>query len=157
MTFDITTTAAQIRYDLRAGRCWVATFANPSGEVVLEYRTPRGALYAERPRLVLWRQGFPARILVDVDLTVADHAAMDQLHALATDLAGDERPLYDLLLALVRAHHLGLPRRHRATRVGEAITSTGAASLDIWASCLTLADLQAALLAALEPGEARAA
>lgn len=40
------------------------------------------------------------------------------------------------------------PRRHRPVRVGEAITSSGAPSLDAWASCLSPADLQTALLAA---------
>ncbi|MFH1462878.1 MAG: hypothetical protein ABIO70_00625, partial [Pseudomonadota bacterium] len=117
MTSDLSTISAQVRYDLRAGRCWVATFATIEGELILEYRTPRGALYAERPRLVLWQQGALARILADLDLTTADHSAID--HALSTllarnaDLAAADRPLFDLLLALVRAHHLGANRRTR--------------------------------------------
>ncbi|MFH1468167.1 MAG: hypothetical protein ABIO70_27520 [Pseudomonadota bacterium] len=154
---SLTSIAAQVRYDLKAGRCWAAVFATADGEAILEYRTPRGALYAERPRLVLWRQGSPARILANLDLTTADHTAIDPLLARGADLAGDERPLYDLLLRQVRAHHLGQPRRHRTTPVGEAVASTGSPSLDAWASCLALGDLQAALLAALEPEVGRAA
>jgi hypothetical protein len=40
------------------------------------------------------------------------------------------------------------PRHHRPVRIGEAITSIGAPSLDAWSSCLSPADLQTALLAA---------
>lgn len=100
MTSDLSTISAQVRYDLRAGRCWVATFATPECELILEYRTPRGALYAERPRLVLWQQGALARILADLDLTTAGRAAIDHLLARSASLADADRPLYDLLLAL---------------------------------------------------------
>ncbi len=45
-------------------------------------------------------------------------------------------------------------RRTRPARVGDVITSTGTPDLDAWASCLTLADLQAALDAGRGEGSA---
>ncbi len=45
-------------------------------------------------------------------------------------------------------------RRSRPARVGDVITSTGTPDLDAWASCLTLADLQAALDAGRGEGSA---
>ncbi len=45
-------------------------------------------------------------------------------------------------------------RRTRPARVGDVITGTGTPDLDAWASCLTLADLQAALDAGRGEGSA---
>ncbi len=45
-------------------------------------------------------------------------------------------------------------RRARPARVGDVITSKGTPDLDAWASCLTLADLQAAIDAGLGEGSA---
>ena len=45
-------------------------------------------------------------------------------------------------------------RRTRPARVGDVITSKGIPDLDAWASCLTLADLQAALDAGRGEGSA---
>ncbi|MBN1334352.1 MAG: hypothetical protein JXB39_00165, partial [Deltaproteobacteria bacterium] len=74
MPSDLSTTSAQIRYDLKAGRAWVAVFEASTGTAVLEYRTPRGSLRAERPRLVLWRPGAPAHILADLDLATTERS-----------------------------------------------------------------------------------
>lgn len=143
---SLTAIAAQVRYDLKVGRCWAATFVHPEGELVMEYRTPRGVLHAERPRLVLWQQGEVQRILVDLDLSTPDRAALERdLDGLLTrggELAEDDRPLYDLLLQQIRAHHLGRNRRARVPTVGTTVTEVGTPSLEAWASCLTLADLQ---------------
>ena len=43
------------------------------------------------------------------------------------------------------AGHRATNRRSRPARVGDAISSKGTPNLDAWASCLTLADLHAAL------------
>ena len=43
------------------------------------------------------------------------------------------------------AGHRSTTRRSRPACVGDAISSKGTPDLDAWASCLTLADLQAAL------------
>jgi len=164
MTPDLATTAALVRYDLKIGRAWVAAFATPEGDAVLEYHAPNGmrgddSFLSGRPRGVLWRSGAPPRVLADVDLAAREAVApaLDAAEARAAEVAGAERPLLDLLLRLVREHHLGTNRRPRAARVAASVTSCGRPSSSAWASCLTLADLQAALLAALEPGEARAA
>jgi len=163
---DLALTTAQIRYDLKAGRAWIAFFDTPEGDVVLEYRAPKGMrgekdFLAERPRLVLWVSGSPARILADVDLTDEDRAMVERaLGGLLADgpkVADEEKPLFDLLLRMVRDHHLDLNRRPQAARVGDGVTSTGVATLDAWASCLTLGDLQAAILEALRPDQAKAA
>ena len=45
-------------------------------------------------------------------------------------------------------------RRTRPARVGAVITSKGTPAIDAWASCLTLADLQAAIDAGREEGSA---
>ncbi len=52
------------------------------------------------------------------------------------------------------ARHRATTRRARPTQVGDVITSTGTPDLDAWASCLTLADLQAALDAGRGEGSA---
>ncbi len=50
------------------------------------------------------------------------------------------------------AGHRAATRRTRPAHVGDAITSKGTPDLDAWASCLTLADLQAALNAGRSGG-----
>ena len=45
-------------------------------------------------------------------------------------------------------------KRTRPARVGDVITSKGTPDLDAWASCLTLADLQAAIDAGRGEGSA---
>ncbi len=52
------------------------------------------------------------------------------------------------------AGHRAATRRTRPARVGGEITSKGTPDLDAWASCLTLADLQAALDAGRGGGSA---
>jgi hypothetical protein len=155
---DLALTTAQIRYDLKIGRAWLAIFDSPQGTAVLEYHAPQGirgdgSFRSERPRLVLRLAGAPPRILADMDLTDEDRATLDRdlgaVLARGDELAGDEKPLFDLLLRLVRDHHLA--SRKGAAKVGDTVTSTGVATLDAWASCLTLGDFQAAILAALRP------
>jgi hypothetical protein len=84
-----------------------------------------------------------------VDLTDEDRVNLDRtletLLARADELAGQERPLYDLLLRRACGHHLA--SRKGTAKVGDTVTSTGVATLDAWASCLTLGDLQAAIRA----------
>ena len=161
---DLAQTTAQIRYDLKIGRAWLAIFDSPQGTAVLEYHAPQGirgdgSFRSERPRLVLRLAGAPPRILADMDLSDDDRATLDAnlgaVLARGDELAGDEKPLYDLLLRLVRDHHLA--NRRGTAKMGESVTATGVPTLDAWASCLTLGDLQAAILAALRPDRAKAA
>lgn len=155
---DLALATSQIRYDLKVGRAWLAIFDSPQGTAVLEYHAPRGvrgdgSFRSERPRLVLRLAGAPARILADMDLSDDDQAAIDRnlgaVLARGDDIAGDEKPLFDLLLRLVRDHHLAT--RNGPAKVGEAVTETGVVTLDAWASGLTLGDLQTAILAARRP------
>lgn len=155
---DLALATAQIRYDLKIGRAWLAIFDSPQGTAVLEYHAQQGirgdgSFRSERPRLVLRLAGAPPRILADVDLTYGDRVmverALGELLADGPEVAADEKPLFDLLLRLVRDHHLA--NRRGTAKVGEGVTSTGVPTLDTWASCLTLGDLQAAILAALRP------
>ncbi len=155
---DLATAAAHVRYDIETGRAWVATFDTPEGDAVLEYRAPRGmrgddSFLSGPPRLVLWRPGAPPRILADVDLVAHEGVApaLDAVAEQAARIAGAERPQLDLLLRVVREHHLGTNRRPRATQVGASVASTGTPSWAAWASCLTPSDLQAAILASLRP------
>jgi len=166
MNPDLSQAAAHIRYDLRIGRAMLAIFDTPYGAAVLEYHAPQGIrgngdYRSERPRLVLWVSGSPRRILADVDLTAEDRATLElelgAVVARGSEVAGDEKPLFDLLLRMVRDHHLELNRRPQAARVGDRVTSTGVATLDAWASCLTLGDLQAAILESMRSEQARAA
>lgn len=156
MPHDIATTARLVRQDLRTARPWLAVFDTPQCSTVLEYRTPRvmrggNPLQSERTTLRLWQTGAPGRVLVEVDLSTNDptdiEPALDAVADAGQGRAGAERDLFELLLRLVREHHLGLHRRPRARQVGDTITSRGAPSLEAWASCLTMADLQEALQA----------
>lgn len=153
---DLALTTAQIRYDLKIGRAWLAIFDTPEGEAVMEYRAPQGmrgedAFLAGCHRLVLWLSGAPARVLADVDLTEVDRAMVERglgaLLARGSEVAGDEKALFDLLLRLVRDHHLG--NRKGVVKVGDSVASTGVPTLEAWAACDGLSIRVEALDAAL--------
>jgi len=102
-------------------------------------------LVASVPTLRLW---VPARLDSPEAVAVANRDFDAGLRLIEKrsrpHLLDDEARILALLLSVVRVAARGM--RHRIPLVGERVTEVGAPSPHAWASCLSLGDLQAALL-----------
>ncbi len=150
---DLDHTLSLVREDVRQGYALIATFKGPTGTSWMEIRGPRGMrpegdrfLASDVPTLRLWlpdKHREPVVVAAanrafDAGLRAIEDEARPHLHA--PDLAW--------LAALLRVVREAAPpvRRPRVPRVGAQVTEAGSPSLWGWASCLTLGDLEAALL-----------
>jgi len=143
-----------LRADLCAGRSCVATFDGPRGTSWVELLGPKGSLgdpgclVAPVRTLRLWvpeRPGEPAAVAVatrnfEADLRAIEEQARRHLYP----------PEAELLAAVLRVVRTATPaRRPRVPKVGDRLTEEGEPSMRAWASCLTLGDLEAAVLEAV--------
>ena len=147
-----------LRTDLRDGRSFVVTFQGPRGISAVEVMGPKGmrqdgGFLSSPVRTVrLWVAGQPfapeAVVRADEDL-VAGLLAIEErarLHIHAEELA-DLSALLDAIRASV------LSRKPRVPKVTLRIHQKGVPCFRNWASCLTLGDLETALLSALRPSD----
>jgi hypothetical protein len=148
---------------VREGRSFLAPFDHARGVSWLEFPGPLGFLgndaavgRSSPPRLLAFSPAQGAGPVAEVALD--GEAPLDEaLERLAGVLLEEAPGRRSLLRAILRAVRAGGGRRARRTipDVGEAVTKVGAPSLAAWAGCLTLADLQEALLSAVilrQPG-----
>ncbi len=143
-----------LRADVHAGRSCVATFEGPRGTSWVEILGPNGShgdpecLVAPVRTLRLWVPGRP-------EAPVAVAVVTRDFEASLGVIEGRARPhLYphetDQLATVLRVVRAAAPSRPpRVPKVGDRLTQEGAPSLRAWASCLTLGDLEAALLKAV--------
>jgi len=150
-TTPIDTTLALLRDDLRTGHACFVSFDGPQGTAWVEILGPKGTrphgdcLVAPVRTLRLWVPGqssTPRAVAVathgfDAGLRAIEEHARPHLHP-------PEVTLLQAMLCVVRAVAKG--RGPRVPGVGDRVTQEGSPSLQAWASCLTLGDLEAALL-----------
>lgn len=144
-----------LRADVRQGYACIATFAGPRGTAWMEIRGPKGMrpvgdgfLAADVPTLRLW-------VPDNAGQPLAEAAANRDFDAGLATIEAEARPhLFEReiawLVALLGAVREAVPsRKPRVPKVGDAVLTEGRPSARAWASCLTLADLEAALLKAV--------
>ncbi len=140
-----------LRADVRQGYACIATFDGPRGTAWMEIRGPKGMrplgdgfLAAEVPTLRLW-------VPDNAGQPLAEAAANRDFDAGLATIEAEARPhLFERevawLVALLAAVRDAVPvRRPRIPTVGPRLTERGDPSVQGWASCLTLGDLEAAL------------
>lgn len=141
-------TIALLRADVRAGRSLFITFDDPSCTARLDILGPAGMdgdpayLQAPVPTVRLWGAG-PEPIAVAA-ANRAFPAELERVAQRARPLVGAEWPLLVTVLATVREATNGM--RFRVQTVGDTITEIGKPDARIWRSCLSLGDLQTAVL-----------
>lgn len=140
-----------LRADVRQGYACIATFDGPRGTAWMEIRGPKGMrpvgdgfLTAEVPTLRLW-------VPDNAGQPLAEAAANRDFDAGLATIEAEARPhLFEReiawLVALLGVVRDAVPvRRPRIPTVGPRLVERGAPSVQGWASCLTLGDLEAAL------------
>lgn len=136
--------------ETRAGWSWMLPLAEEEAPAWLAFQGPRGmrgdppVVAAGPPRLELWPRGGGPRPLVEVPVAANRNPRQD--FARLSQQRLDPTAGWLLLLALLVALDEAPRARPRVPTVGDRLTSTGAPTLSAWASALTLADLQTALL-----------
>ena len=143
-----------LRADLRTGRSCLATFEGPTGTSWVELLGPNGShgdpecLVAPVLTLRLWvpeRTEAPAAAAVvtrDFEASLRTIEERARPHLYPTEA--------ELLATVLRVVRAATPaRRPRVPKVGDRLTQEGTPSLRAWASCLTLGDLETALLKAV--------
>ena len=143
-----------LRADVRGGHACIATFEGAEGTSWMEIAGPRGTrphgdwLVAPVPTLRLW---VPGQLSAPVAVATADRDFDAGLRAIEDEarphLHPPELAWLSAILRVVRETATG--RRPRVPAVGERIVTEGRPLLRGWASCLTLADLEAAVLKAV--------
>ena len=137
--------------DVRAGYACIATFEGPRGTTWMEIRGPKGMrpcrdrfMAADVPTLRLW---VPERTDAPVAVAAANRDFDEGLRAIEAQarshLHPDEAGTLAAMLRVVRAAASGL--RPRIPTVGSGLSEHGTPSLEGWASCLPLGDLEVAL------------
>jgi hypothetical protein len=151
----IASAVAPVRAALREGRSLLCCFDRPEGLTRIDVMGPNGMiggsddgfLVAPVPTLRLWSPTATSR---PIAIAAANKDFPDSLDALArraTPLVGDELPMLLAMLAVVREETAGM--RFRIPAVGDSVTATGRPGIAAWASALSLADIQAAVLKAV--------
>ena len=138
--------------ETRAGWSWMLTLSREPTPAWLAFHGPRGwrgessPSPVGEPRLELWPPGGAARPVIALPLAANQDPArhLHHLHQRAPDPSTG----WLLMLGLLHALDEASRARPRVAIVGEAVTATGAPTLQPWTSALTLADLQSALLRA---------
>lgn len=139
--------------ETRAGWSWMLTLSQVESPGWLAYHGPRGARCAANdpgasilgsPRIELWPTGGAGQPVLTVSVA-ANQRFRDDLRRVY------ERPTepkagWLLLLGLIHALDEVSRAKPRIATVGDGVTATGVTTLGGWASALTLADLQSALL-----------
>jgi hypothetical protein len=146
--------ATTIRRCLRDGRHWFADFPGEGGLVWMEFTGKQA------PRLILRAPTDLCSPIAVVDLDDSRDAIAANVQAIeevGSKLIHGEEDLFKVILHAIRDVFLPTSSRIRIPVVQQAVTTEGSADLDAWASALSLADLQAAMVAALRQDEPLAA
>lgn len=138
--------------ETRAGWSWMLTLSREPTPAWLAFHGPKGwrgapsTSPAAEPRLELWPPGGAGHPVIALPLAANQDPArhMQDLGRRALDADAG----WLLMLGLLHALDEASRARPRVAIVGEAVTATGAPTLQAWTSALTLADLQSALLRA---------
>ena len=146
---------APVRAAVREGRSLFCCFEQPIGTTRLDLLGPNGMiggshdgfLCAAVPTLRLWSPTATARPIALAAANKDFPAGLDAIARRAAPLIGDELPLLLAVLAVVREETAGM--RFRIPSVGDAVTAAGRPSIAAWASALSLADIQTAVLKAV--------
>lgn len=146
---------APVRAAVREGRSLLCCFDQPIGSTRLDLLGPNGMiggsadgfLCAPVPTLRLWSPTATARPIALAAANKDFPAGLDAIARRAAPLIGDELPLLLAMLAVVREETAGM--RFRIPSVGDTVTATGRPTVTAWASALSLADIQAAVLKAV--------
>ena len=136
--------------ETRAGWSWMVMLSQVEAPGWLAFHGPKGTqgeppvISASAPRIELWPAGGANRPVVALPIA-ANQDFRGDLHRL-----GQRRlePFngWLLMLGLIHALDEAARARPRMPVVGDALTAAGAPNLADWASALTLADFQSALL-----------
>jgi len=144
-----------LRATVRAGHALFYTFDRDGGATTrLEILGPKGLLpsggdflTAPVPTVQLWS---PTACQRPIAKAAANHdfpAGLELIAKRAAPLVGDELPILLALLGALRDEAAAM--RFRIPTVGERVTSRGIPSVEAWASALSLADIESALLKAV--------
>lgn len=144
---------AFLRETLKDGRSVLYTFDRGDGTSTrLDVMGPKGLrggqgedfLTAPVPTVRLWSPTSTRRPLAVASADRAFPTSLDTLAERARPLVGDD---FAVLLALLATIKESAPRlRPRVPKVGAAFSSSGTPSMDAWASCLGLGDIEDALV-----------
>ncbi len=147
----LSSTLEALHTDVRAGRSCLVTFDRPEGIAWLDILGPAGmrgndpdSFTAPVLTVRLWPAGGGSAPLAVAAANRDFPAELDHLAERARPVVGDEWRLLVAVLATVRDATAGM--RFRIPSVGDAVTEVGTPSGHAWASCLTLGDLQSAIL-----------
>lgn len=146
---------APVRVALREGRSLLCCFDRPEGLTRIDLMGPNGMtgggddafLVAPVPTLRLWSPTATSR---PIAIAAANKDLPEALNAFArraTPLVGDELPMLLAMLAVVREETASM--RFRIPSVGDTVTASGRPGIAAWASALSLADIQVAVLKAV--------
>ena len=144
-----------VRAALREGRSLFCYFDQPNGTTRLDVMGPNGMmggacdgfLCAPVPTIRLWSPTATARPIVLAAANKDFPAGLDAIARRGAPLVGDELPLLLAVLNVVREETAEM--RFRVPAVGDRVTSAGRPTAEAWASALSLADIEAALLKAV--------
>lgn len=144
-----------VRAAVREGRSLFCCFDRPNGTTRLDLMGPNGMtgggddgfLRAPVPTLRLWSPTATSRPIALAAANSDFPAGLDAIARRAAPLVGDELPVLLAVLSVVREETAGM--RFRIPSVGDAVTAAGRPSIAAWASALSLADIQTAVLKAV--------
>lgn len=144
-----------LRTTVRAGHALLYTFDHDDGATVrLDVLGPKGLapaggdfLTAPVPTVQLWSPTSVQRPIVRAAANRDFPAGLDTIARRAAPLVGDDLPILLALLGALREETANM--RFRIPTVGARVTSAGVPSVEAWASALSLADIEAALLKAV--------
>ncbi|MFZ5477354.1 MAG: hypothetical protein ACOZNI_11325 [Myxococcota bacterium] len=146
---------APVRAAVREGRSLLCCFDQPIGTTRLDLLGPNGMiggsndgfLCAPVPTLRLWSPTATSRPIALAAANKDFPAGLDAIARRAAPLIGDELPLLLAMLAAIQEETAGM--RFRVPAVGDRITSSGRPTAVAWASALSLADIETAMLKAV--------
>ena len=144
-----------LRATVRAGHAMLYTFDRTDGSSTrLDVMGPKGLrpggldfLTASVPTVQLWSPTATQRPIAKAAANRDFPAGLDAIAKRAAPLVRDELPILLALLAALRDETAGM--RFRVPSVGEMVTSRGRPTSDAWASALSMADIEAAMLKAV--------
>ena len=136
--------------ETRTGWSWMLMLSQVEAPGWIEFHGPKGWRGDPAPtsagpsRIELWPTGGASTPLIALPLA-ANQDPGRHFHALC-QRALDPNPGWLVLLGLLHALDEASRARPRIATVGDGVTAAGVTTLGGWASALTLADLQSALL-----------
>lgn len=144
----------EVRSAIREGRSLLCCFNRPDGMTLVDLMGPKGMtgdddgyLAAPVPTVRLCSPTATTRPIAIAAANKDFPRALNALTRRATPLVGEQLPILLAMFAAVREETAGM--RFRIPLVGHNVTATGRPTVAGWASALSLADFQAAVLKAV--------